>query len=581
MIKSPVGNNTLEQPTNMDQSSNLVERTSKILHSQSDMGDSSSSRNLWPLLANISLLNSQIRGQDHRRQRLLEIVTGFFGAERSLLIGLDRSGGREIMAQIGYVENAKLKSLHLPDSIASRVCKSRASLIVADCHGGSGDSGFSAPSILAAPIKSGNELASLVYLERDCSSGGFSRKDKELLDLVGEWVALTVFQNGQSNGQTLALTLEKLTETFPIGLIVTDSDANIQIVNGMAAEILDLNYNEISQNLESKECFSFWEMLPDSQIGRWRYMITTALTSHERLHEPNLEIDTGYMIKSVAVDIAPWETVVSGGTIITLADNTERSILNEYLVLTEKLAARGELADEIGKKLDSQISSLALAVASADQSLDKEQWDKVRFGLKGISGEILKLQLLASSLSDLSRPATEYISYDIKALIEDILFSLRHQPRFRQIHFTIDMDHDVPNIEIDVYHIQQLLRDLLDNAADATELGAISAQEKQIAFSRKISLQVCHIESSEMVSLSVSDNGPGLSKDEIKRIFELHYTTKTHAHGIGLYNCRRTVEQHHGEIIVSENTGGGTTMNVLLPRYQPRAENRHKEDNSR
>jgi signal transduction histidine kinase len=170
---------------------------------------------------------------------------------------------------------------------------------------------------------------------------------------------------------------------------------------------------------------------------------------------------------------------------------------------------------------------------------------------------------------DFSKPETEFITYDIKHLIEDLLFSLRIQPRFKRTHFTIDMGHNIPKLEMDVGLVQQVLLNILNNGADAMEGKSINAEKNGIKFNREINIISSYESESDLVKVEISDNGSGMSDDILKKIFTKHFTTKKTGHGLGLANCKKIIEQHNGDISVSSVENEGTKFTILLPRQQP------------
>ncbi|MFQ5452939.1 MAG: ATP-binding protein, partial [Candidatus Zixiibacteriota bacterium] len=55
----------------------------------------------------------------------------------------------------------------------------------------------------------------------------------------------------------------------------------------------------------------------------------------------------------------------------------------------------------------------------------------------------------------------------------------------------------------------------------------------------------------------------------LNKIFSRHFTTKKSGHGLGLSNCKKIIEQHHGELNADSKFGEGTSFNIILPRFQP------------
>ncbi|HWR84162.1 MAG TPA: ATP-binding protein, partial [Candidatus Deferrimicrobium sp.] len=71
-------------------------------------------------------------------------------------------------------------------------------------------------------------------------------------------------------------------------------------------------------------------------------------------------------------------------------------------------------------------------------------------------------------------------------------------------------------------------------------------------------------------TVEIADNGIGMAEEILSKIFSMHFTTKKGGHGLGLSNCRRIVEQHHGELTVKSALRQGSTFRLSLPRSQPK-----------
>ena len=76
------------------------------------------------------------------------------------------------------------------------------------------------------------------------------------------------------------------------------------------------------------------------------------------------------------------------------------------------------------------------------------------------------------------------------------------------------------------------------------------------------------LKASEKITLEISHNGIGMSKETMKKLFSLHFTTKKNGHGLGLVNCQKIIEQHQGKIVPESKPGEGTTFAISLPRQQ-------------
>jgi two-component system sensor histidine kinase AtoS len=256
------------------------------------------------------------------------------------------------------------------------------------------------------------------------------------------------------------------------------------------------------------------------------------------------------------------------GLIITVEDITEIVTWEQYVILSEKLVARGEMASSMAHKLNNHLSIIANNAELLAINVKRERYDKVRFNSRSITDSVFRIKQFIEKLVDFSRPEPEYINYDIKHLIEDVLFSLQIQPRFKSIHFTINLAEHIPAIEVDVGQIKQVLLDLLYNASDAIENRAAREFDNCVDFKRKIEIQASFDDTKNLLSVVIEDNGVGMSEDTLGKIFDLHFTTKKGGHGLGLYNCKKIVAQHGGNLEAISTVGKGSTLTLVLPRVQ-------------
>jgi len=102
---------------------------------------------------------------------------------------------------------------------------------------------------------------------------------------------------------------------------------------------------------------------------------------------------------------------------------------------------------------------------------------------------------------------------------------------------------------------------LLDNAAQAMTISGWSPTD-----GRRPTIAVKTEAAGPHVRLSVADNGPGISTENLAKIFEPLFTTKASGVGLGLPTVRTIVEQHGGTIDVESAVDAGTTFVVWLPR---------------
>ncbi|WP_031441023.1 sensor histidine kinase, partial [Sphingomonas sp. FUKUSWIS1] len=114
---------------------------------------------------------------------------------------------------------------------------------------------------------------------------------------------------------------------------------------------------------------------------------------------------------------------------------------------------------------------------------------------------------------------------------------------------------DLGELWIDAIQIQQVLLNLIANAADAVSDTAV----------RVIDLRAVSGPDGQC-TITVSDTGPGIAPGQEQAIFAPFRTSKPHGLGVGLAICRAIVDAHEGTITAATNSGGGATFRVSLPQ---------------
>jgi C4-dicarboxylate-specific signal transduction histidine kinase len=118
----------------------------------------------------------------------------------------------------------------------------------------------------------------------------------------------------------------------------------------------------------------------------------------------------------------------------------------------------------------------------------------------------------------------------------------------------IQCDADVAPIEADPVELQQVLVNLVINAAEAMH---------EVQGARRIVMSIRN--NSEGVYVSVADSGPGIPSEQMDRLFEPFFTTKASGMGMGLQICRNTVQAMGGTLAVRNREEGGAEFSFVLP----------------
>ena len=153
-----------------------------------------------------------------------------------------------------------------------------------------------------------------------------------------------------------------------------------------------------------------------------------------------------------------------------------------------------------------------------------------------------------------------------------VLAITRQQLLNQGIELEIALPDGLPAVLGDINQIEQVLLNLIANASDAME----ESPNKLLTIETDLGKK------GQMVQVKVSDNGVGMTSEQIEQIFNPFFTTKDadKGTGLGLSISYRIIESHRGKIEVRSTQGKGTTFIVELPVYVAGSERERAEDNS-
>jgi signal transduction histidine kinase/CheY-like chemotaxis protein len=241
----------------------------------------------------------------------------------------------------------------------------------------------------------------------------------------------------------------------------------------------------------------------------------------------------------------------------------ELECLQEQFIELESMAAKGRASAEIGHELNNYLTIIMGNFELLNMSINKgeeKHLDDLASPHKYINVigvNLEKTKKFVDGLLDFSPLKSEKAECDINELIEKTLLFVSPQNRFKNINFKKELKKTVQPVVIDPGQIQQVLYNLLNNAADATG--------KRIGEGGIITVGTDYDKKEKMIHILVKDTGKGMSEEEAKRIFKGGFTTKKGGHGIGLSICKKIIDNHKGAIEVESKPNQGTTFRIKLP----------------
>jgi C4-dicarboxylate-specific signal transduction histidine kinase len=231
------------------------------------------------------------------------------------------------------------------------------------------------------------------------------------------------------------------------------------------------------------------------------------------------------------------------------------------IIELDRMLTRGEMAGEIAHEINNYLTILLGNVELLPMFLAGGQTDKVSEKLPLMKKTLEKIASFTENLSLYGQPQSIPEAFDLnKDILETVNF-LTPQNRYDDIEIVTDLPADVGMITGDSGRVQQLIVNLLHNAAD--ELQECEKPNAEIRLSTKRS------DDGKSIAIEIQDNGRGISEEIRSRLFNERVSTKASGEGFGLLACKQIVATHGGEMSFETNADGGSCFRVVLPAQQP------------
>jgi C4-dicarboxylate-specific signal transduction histidine kinase len=247
-------------------------------------------------------------------------------------------------------------------------------------------------------------------------------------------------------------------------------------------------------------------------------------------------------------------------------DVTEEKNIEHQMILLDKMATRGEMAGEIAHELNNYLALVQGNLELLKMNLKSGNHEIIGDKMNSIQSGLEEMTKFTDGLMMYSNPEINKELFNFNIFIENELFFLKPQSRFDGVIIKSDLDPDLPPIVADKSQLQQVLINLLNNAADAT------LNNKR--GNRKIWIKTSYIVGQDVIKLSIIDNGCGFTEESLTKLFSQHFTTKERGHGFGLLAVKRVIKNHRGRVWAEDNPEGGAVFHIQLP-----AETVHKPGN--
>jgi two-component system, NtrC family, sensor kinase len=238
-----------------------------------------------------------------------------------------------------------------------------------------------------------------------------------------------------------------------------------------------------------------------------------------------------------------------------------RTQMEQQMIATERLAALGTLSTGVAHEINNPLAMMRESAGYMRLLLEKKDMTDIprrkelKRGLDMLEKGIERIRRITHMMLGFVKNKEEMLSETrLKDLIEEALELMAREAKDKDIEFITEMTETDGIIWSDPYQIRQVMVNLLANGVHSIDKEGI--------------IKIGLIDTNDSVILTVSDSGQGIPKENIDKIFEPFFSTKSpdKGTGLGLYVSRSIVNKLGGEIIVRSEMGKGTTFTVTIPK---------------
>lgn len=281
-----------------------------------------------------------------------------------------------------------------------------------------------------------------------------------------------------------------------------------------------------------------------------------------RVMLPNGELRWIASSGGVEFDAGGKPTVLHGVSVdITDRKQAEQGLArhrNEVAHLS-RVTTLGEISGSLAHELGQPLAAILTNTDSIEMLLQSPTPDlaEVRVILADIRRDDLRASgIIQGMRAFLRRQELDLKPLEVRCLAEDVVKLVSSDAAARKTTVGLEISPDLPGVQGDRIHLQQVLLNLLLNGMDA--MSTCSVADRRITI--RASLTDSHI-----VEITVIDAGVGILPADLDHLFTPFHTTKQGGLGLGLPICRSIIEAHEGSISLQNNPDRGTTARITLP----------------
>lgn len=348
-------------------------------------------------------------------------------------------------------------------------------------------------------------------------------------------------------------------QSIPTGVLTVNPSGVITVINPTAEAVLKRSAADLLGN-------PYESVFPEGETIRT--VLEGALRHHQHVSHKDLPYEsqdrTPHTIRVSTAELK-GDDAEPAGVILQAQDVTDWLALGQRVRVADKLAALHTLSAGVAHELRNPLSAMDLNLHLLEEEFREgasltEQGTRY---LHVLNAECHRLSVILDNFMKFARPGSVSLhEVNVSAMIEHIMALMQFEAEERKIRLEHTVEEPLPSVLGDETAISQVLVNVVVNAFHAMPNGGLC----------RVAAETRQANDMRWLVVSVKDTGIGIKKEELARVFEPFYTTKSSGTGLGLAIAYRIMEDHGGTIQVSSTPGFGTTTVLTFPLAAEKAQ---------
>lgn len=353
--------------------------------------------------------------------------------------------------------------------------------------------------------------------------------------------------------------LERIVNKLDFGILVLNRQLEVKFLNEKAAHIFRRSKEDVLNNPLNT-------VLSEEEV---QAILAFKEEDVNTLERPELMIEVGKREKILLgfsvyhyTDDAHQEE----GFIVSLKDITIRKELQEEKNRTDRLDSLGNMATGIAHEIRNPLAGIKAIAQTLQEEL--EEGDQRHEYIKRMIRQVNRLDDLLKSLYLFARPTRPNRAFcSIEDILKDVINSFREELHNKNIQLIETLHSNLPEVYVDDKQIYHVIHNIIKNSIQAINAnGEIKVTVKSLQSGTPPSKKLKSlIFGRPYIQIQIQDSGCGIQRENLDKIFNPFFTTKTNAAGLGLSIAYQTVRQNGGLIYFESDVNIGTTCHLILP----------------